>query len=175
MVPRSLRRQYKGSSFRCEVCSLYLCVLCYVFYICVRSLITSNPRKTRCGGGEFAFGVVSQSFFLSLLFQPAPDWLGGRRGVRACVCHRLRLFIGGEKQITMQKFISCLTHTGFELRVGLGTPGHGAAGRSLACCVAGGRVLEMNFRDVAFTFNKELIGRRVRIDYNCDSLFKVIS
>lgn len=35
--------------------------------------------------GEFTFVVVSQSFFLSLLFQSAPDRLRGRRGVRVSV------------------------------------------------------------------------------------------
>lgn len=156
-----------------------VCIVLCILYLC--NVINYKQSQENA---VWRWGICFWSCFSKFLpiaaFPACPRLAGGEAGracvhVCVCVCHRLRLFIGGEKQITMQKFISCLTHTGFELRVGLGAPGHGAAGRSLARCMAGGRVLEMNFRDVAFTFNKELIGRRVRIDYNCDSLFKVIS
>lgn len=81
--------------------------------------------------GEFAFGVVSQRFFFFHHFSNLPQIGGGGRGGEACVyvyvCHWLRLFIGGEKKITMQKFLSCLTCADFELRIDLGTERPGEA------------------------------------------------
>lgn len=48
--------------------------------------------------------------------------------VCVCICRWLGLFIGEEKQIAMRKFLLCLTHAGFELKVGLGTPKYRVAG-----------------------------------------------
>lgn len=109
-----------------------MCVL-HVYCVSVlRSVIASNPGTTWRGGGGICFwSGFSKFFFLSPLFQPDPDRLGGRRGAYVCVClsvcRRLRVLIGGEKQITVRKFILCLTRAGFELRIGLGTEGPGEA------------------------------------------------
>lgn len=60
-------------------------------------------------------------FFLSLLYVARPSSAGGEGGACVCVCHRLRLFIGGEEQMTLQRF-SFLARASFDCCVRLGTP-----------------------------------------------------